>query len=102
DSSMHLLGQLAIILSSLCYAIGGVYSRKALQNRLEPLVTSAGAMIVAATVTGLLTLVSPLWGGAPAVSLIELTPTVLMAIFLLGAVNTFGAYLIFYPLVPVL
>jgi drug/metabolite transporter (DMT)-like permease len=102
DSAMHLLGQLAIVLSSLCYAVGGVYSRKAMQNRLDPLVVSAGAMIVAATVTGLLTLVSPFWGGASAVRLAELTPTVLMAILLLGAVNTFGAYLIFYPLVTVL
>ncbi len=101
-STMHLLGQLAIVLSSLCYAVGGVYGRKAMQNRLDPLVVSAGAMLVAATITGILTGLAPMWGGASAVRLGDLTTTVLVAVLVLGAVNTFGAYLIFYPLVATL
>lgn len=99
---MHLLGQLAIVISSLCYAIGGVYSRKAMQNRLEPIVTAAGAMLVAAVVTGLIAYGAPLWGGVAPVGLTALAPNVLGALLALGLVNTFGAYLIFYSLVATL
>lgn len=102
NSTMHLLGQVAIILSSLCYAIGGAYSRKAMQNRLEPLVTAAGAMTVAAVTTGFIAYLSPLLGGPAPISLGAVTPTVLGAMLALGLVNTFGAYLIFYSLIAVL
>lgn len=99
---MHLLGQVAIVISSLCYAIGGVYSRKAMQNRLEPIVTAAGAMLVAAVTTGLIAYGAPLWGGVAPVDLPSLSPNVLSALLALGLVNTFGAYLIFYSLVATL
>ena len=99
---MHLFGQLAIVLSSLCYAIGGVYGRKAMQNRLEPIVTAAGAMLVASVITGLVTYGSPLWGGAAPVSLTQITPSAFGALLALGLVNTFGAYLIFYSLIATL
>lgn len=99
---MHLLGQLAIVISSLCYAIGGVYGRKAMQNRLEPIVTAAGAMLVAAVITGLIAYGAPLWGGAAPVGVQQLSPRVLGALLALGLVNTFGAYLIFYSLVATL
>jgi drug/metabolite transporter (DMT)-like permease len=102
SSTLHLLGQIAIILSSLCYAVGGAYSRKAMQNRLEPIVTAAGSMIVAATTTGLIAYLAPMLGGAAPVNWGVLTPRVLGAVLALGAVNTFGAYLIFYSLVAVL
>ena len=99
---MHLLGQLAIVISSLCYAIGGVYSRKAMQNRLEPIVTAAGAMLVAAVTTGVIAYSAPIWGGVAPVGLTSLAPNVLGALLALGLVNTFGAYLIFYSLVATL
>src|SRR5262245_23845667 len=35
DSTAHLLGQAAIIGASFCYALGGTYGRKVMQNRLE-------------------------------------------------------------------
>lgn len=99
---MHLFGQLAIVLSSLCYAIGGVYGRKAMQNRLEPIVTAAGAMLVAAVITGLIAYSTPFWGGTTPVSMTQVTPRVLGALLALGLVNTFGAYLIFYSLIATL
>lgn len=102
NMTMHLLGQVAIILSSLCYALGGAYSRKAMQNRLEPIVTAAGAMIVAAITTGLIAYLSPPLGGAAPVSFGTLTPKVLSALLALGLLNTFGAYLIFYSLIATL
>jgi len=102
DSTLHLLGQLAIVVASFCYALGGTYGRKAMQNRLDPLVVSAGAMLVAAIVTGLIAYLGPVVGVTPPVALDQLEPRVLGAILALGLVNTFGAYLIFYPLVAAL
>jgi drug/metabolite transporter (DMT)-like permease len=102
DATMHLLGQLAIIVASFCYALGGTYGRKAMQHRLDPVVVAAGAMTVAALISGIIAWVSPLLGGPPPISLSQLTPSVLGAVLALGLVNTFGAYLIYYPLVSVL
>lgn len=102
NALLHLLGQLAIVGSSLCYAGGGAYSRKAMQNRLEPLVVSAGAMTVAAVITGTIAYLAPLWGGAAPVPWADLTPRVLGAVLVLGVANTFVAYLLFYPLIAVL
>ena len=102
SATLHLLGQLAIIASSLCYAIGGTYARKALQNRLEPIVVSAGAMTVAAITTGLIAYLSPIFGGPAPVSFGQLAPKVLGAVLALGIVNTFGAYLIYYSLLAIL
>jgi drug/metabolite transporter (DMT)-like permease len=73
-----------------------------MQSRLEPLVTAAGAMTVAAITTGIIAYALPFWGGSVPVSLGALTPRVLGAILTLGVLNTFVAYLIFYPLVAVL
>lgn len=102
DPSWHLFGQLAILAASFCYATGGVFGRKVMQNRLEPIVTAAGAMTVAAITTGIIAHAIPsLAGGAP-VALDQLTPRVLGSVLILGFFNTFGAYLIFYSLVATL
>jgi len=101
-STMHLLGQLAIVGASLCYAMGNTYGRKAMQNRLEPIVTAGGAMTVAAIVTGVITFGAPLWGGAPPLPLATLSPRVLGATVTLGLLNTFVAYLIYYSLIAAL
>jgi drug/metabolite transporter (DMT)-like permease len=102
DSTLYLLGQLAIVAASLCYAIGGTFSRKTIQNRLEPIVVAAGAMTVAAITTGIITYASPAVGGPPPVDLLKLEPSGLGAILVLGLINTFVAYLIFYSLVAAL
>jgi drug/metabolite transporter (DMT)-like permease len=102
DSTMHLLGQVAVIGASFCYALGGTYGRKAMQQRLDPVVVAAGAMAVAAVVSGLIAYIAPALGGSEPIGLGQLTPNVLGAVLALGLVNTFGAYLIFYPLVSVL
>lgn len=97
-----LLGQMAIVVASFCYALGGTYSRKAIQNRLEPIAVAAGSMTVAAIITGAIAYLSPAFGGPAPANLAALRPDVLGAVLALGLVNTFGAYLIFYPLVAVL
>jgi drug/metabolite transporter (DMT)-like permease len=102
DATLHVLGQLAIVVASFCYALGGVYSRKAIQRRLEPIVAAAGAMTVTALMTGVLTYAVPLVGGAAPVALAALTPHVLGAILTLGVLNTFVAYLIFYATIETL
>jgi drug/metabolite transporter (DMT)-like permease len=102
DSTLHLLGQLAVVGAAFCYALGGTYSRSAMQNRLEPIVVSAGSMTVAAILSGAIAYAAPLLGGQQPVDLAQLKPDVLGAILALGLVNTFGAYLIFYSLVSAL
>ena len=102
DATLHLLGQVAIMVASLCYALGGAYSRKAMQQRMEPIVVSTGAMTVAAVTTGIIAYAAPLVGGAAPVNFGQLEPRVLGAILALGLVNTFVAYLIFYSLVAAL
>lgn len=82
---LHLLGQLAIIAASFCYALGGVYSRKAIQRRLEPIVAAAGAMTVTAVTSGVVAYAAPLVGWAAPVALDQLTSRVLVAILTLGA-----------------
>jgi drug/metabolite transporter (DMT)-like permease len=102
DPIWHLLGQAAILGSSLCYALGGVYSRKAMQSRLDPIVVAAGAMTVAAIVTGIIAYWVPPLAGAPPVAIGQLEPGVLGAVLTLGFFNTFGAYLIFYSILAAL
>lgn len=102
DPTLHLLGQLAIIAASFCYAVGGTYSRKAIQNRLEPIVAAAGAMTVTAIISGILTYAAPYLGGPAPFPLDQLTPRVLGATIALGLINTFFAYIIFYALIPAL
>lgn len=102
SSTTHLLGQLAIVGASCCYALGNTYGRKVMQNRLEPIVTAGGAMTVAAIVTGFITFVGPLWGAPTPLMLGELTPRVLGATITLGLLNTFVAYLIYYSLIAAL
>ncbi len=102
DATLHLLGQLAIVGASFCYALGGTYSRKAIQNRLEPIIAAAGAMTVTAIISGILTYAAPFLGGPAPTPLDTLTPRVVGAMLALGLVNTFFAYLIFYSLVSTL
>jgi drug/metabolite transporter (DMT)-like permease len=97
-----LAGQLAVVVASVCYAFGGVYTRKVISQRIEPVVAAAGAMITAAVVTGVLMLIAPSLGGRPVVLPGEMQSNVLLAVVTLGVVNTFLAYLLFYPTLKVL
>jgi drug/metabolite transporter (DMT)-like permease len=89
-------GAMAVVLASLFYAIFSVYSRRVIQNRFEPLVVSSGAMTFAAISSGILMVIAPLLGGQPAAPLDTVSSDVLISIVLLGLVNTFVAYLIYY------
>jgi drug/metabolite transporter (DMT)-like permease len=102
DPAGHLIGQLAIVAASFCYAVGSNYSRKAIQNRLDPIIVAAGAMAVTATLSGAIAYALPLVGGPAPTAWGELTPRVAGAMLALGIVNTFVAYLIFYSIVVTL
>lgn len=102
DAGHHLLGQLAIVAAAFCYAVGGVYSRKAIQQRLSPIVVAAGTMTVTAVITGILAYLAPLAGGAAPAALLSLAPRVAFAAVTLGVLNTFLAYLIFYSIIATL
>jgi drug/metabolite transporter (DMT)-like permease len=102
DPASHLLGQLAIVVACFCYALGSNYSRKAIQNRVDPIVLSAGAMLVTAIISGAICYALPLVGGSAPAPWASLTPRVAGAMLALGLLNTFVAYLIFYSIVGTL
>jgi drug/metabolite transporter (DMT)-like permease len=91
-----LAGQLAIVVAALFYAAFGVYSRKTMNNRYEPMVVAAGSMVAAATGSGILMVLAPSFGGQSPVALNALGNDALWALLLLGFFNTFIAYILFY------
>lgn len=99
-------GQLAIVIASLFYGLGGTYGRKVMQRGIEPIITAAGAMLTSAIVTGVIVFVPALFNGLnpavegaaqPALFAIS-SPDVLLAAVVLGLLNTFIAYIIFYSI----
>ncbi len=99
DPRLYLGGQLAMVAAAFCYAVGGTYSRRAMQRRLHPTVAAAGSMTVTAVITGAAMLGSQLAGGEAPVSLADMRQSVLLAVITLGLLNTFVAYLIFYSVI---
>jgi drug/metabolite transporter (DMT)-like permease len=100
--AVDLWGQLAIVGASLCYAVGGIYSRKAMQVRIEPLAVSAGSMTVAAIASGLIVYIAPFFGGQSPVALSALSGMAISALLILGLLHTFLAYAVFYAVIVVL
>jgi drug/metabolite transporter (DMT)-like permease len=94
-----LLGQLAIVGASFFYASFTTYSRKVVGNSVEPMVIAAFAMMTAAFVELALILVSPLLGYEVPPVPADLTANVLFSVLLLGFLNTFFAYMLFYYIV---
>ena len=92
----ELTGALAVVLASLFYATFTIYSRKQINARYEPIIVAAGAMTFAAISSGLLMILAPYFNGEPATMLVDVSSDVLIAIGLLGVVNTFVAYLMYY------
>ncbi len=96
-----LIGQLAIIGTSLCYALSITYSRKVIKQDVEPVVVAAIAMMSAVITETLLILVTiPL--GVPITVSADLPTGSLLAVVALGFFNTFVVYLMFYDVVKTL
>jgi drug/metabolite transporter (DMT)-like permease len=114
-----ILGHLAIVLASLCYAIFTAQGRKVIQGNVQPIIVAFSSMMVASAVTLLPALTSPtrfaplktvapgvndfvlhILAGQPGFTPLNIISTrVVVAILLLGVVNTFVAYLFFYFIV---
>ena len=83
-------GQLAVLVAALCYAGATVYMRRNLRH-LKPMVVSGGALLTASVATLSAAL---LIDGAPVLGDISAQSGV--AVLVLGLLNTYVAYLIFY------
>ena len=114
-----LLGHLAIVLASLCYATFTAKGRKLIQAKVEPIVVAFATMAVASLVTLLPAIFSParsmmltlaipdlgayithIFASQPGITPLNIISLkVLVSVLLLGFLNTFVAYLFFYFIV---
>lgn len=92
-------GMLAVVAASSFYATFIVYSKKVIQGKIEPMVIAAGSFIASAASAFVLLLLEPAFGGRAPVMLNTLTTDSLLALFMLGFLNTFIAYMFFYYIV---
>jgi drug/metabolite transporter (DMT)-like permease len=91
--SGSLSGIIACLLAGFCYAVSYVYARRFLTGRgLTPLVLAAGQLTVGALLLAVLT---PLI----ATEHVQLTPTVIAAVVILGSLSTGAAYILNYRLI---
>ncbi len=87
----RLLGELAVVGASLCYAIGNTYARRTLRSA-RPLVLSVGQVGWAVILVGALAVIVDGGVTLPAV------PEAAFSVVWLGAVGTGFAYLVFFRL----
>jgi drug/metabolite transporter (DMT)-like permease len=92
SDAASLLGHLAIVLASLCYATFTAMSRKVIQGEVEPIAVAFVTMVVASMSTAPFAFFSEA-GFTP---LASLSPGVLIALLILGLLNTFVAFLLYY------
>lgn len=95
-----LSGEIAILVASLCYGIGTNFSRKMLKERApDTIVVAAVTMTGASLITLVLMFALPLLGDRAPVAYTSLSSDVLQIALVLGFVNTFVAYLMFYTVI---
>lgn len=94
-----LLGILGMVLASTFYASFIVYSRKVIKRDIEPIVVASGTFIPATFFSALFLILEPLLGGRAFVPFSQLPTDTILAVFGLGFVNTFIAYLFFYYII---
>jgi drug/metabolite transporter (DMT)-like permease len=84
------------------YGFGGTYGRGVLKQLGNPILVSAGAMTTAAVMSGILMVIAPAIGMEAMTPFSELSGDPLVALLLLGVLNTFVAYLMYYWVVGAL
>ncbi len=95
-----LMGQMAIVVASLSYACFTALSRKVLASgTVVPVVLAAITMMAATFFEAAIVLVGGISGAMPLQTPADLTVEILTAVLVLGFVNTFIAYLMFYEIV---
>jgi drug/metabolite transporter (DMT)-like permease len=95
-------GVLAMIVASICYALGGTFARKWSRPSLDPIVIATGAMTIAAIATGIITYIGPYFGGFVPTPFTKMSADVWQSALILGVLNTLLAYTVFYSVLKVL
>ncbi|MEO8668369.1 MAG: DMT family transporter, partial [Bauldia sp.] len=91
EASSHLLAELACLAAASCYAMSAIYARRFARIGSPPLVTATGQILIAALIlTPLALVIDRPW------TLAMPGPAPLGAVFGIGALSTFVAYLIYY------
>lgn len=93
ESSGGTLGKLAVVLASLSYAVGLVYTRSKASGRAAPLSLSAGQLIVSSVMVAPLAAVDVVWH-PPSFGFGSITSSLA-----LGALGTGVAYVLFFRLI---
>lgn len=86
-------GQLAVLAAAGCYGFSAVYIRRTLRH-VQPMVVAGGSLGFGT----LIMLVATLIFVNPLPNPLALSPDVVLAVLVIGVLNTFVAYLIFYYL----
>ncbi|GAB4529282.1 MAG: DMT family transporter [Anaerolineae bacterium] len=94
-----LLGQMGMVAASFFYAMFITYSRIVIKRDIAPIVIASANFIPAAIASAVLVVLEPLFGGRAFVPFTDLPSGALWAIFGLGFLNTFIAYMFFYFIV---
>ena len=89
-------GQAAILLAALFYAFSDSYAYRLSLRWDNWQMVAAGSMMFAAITSGVVMLLSPALGGPPLTPLDEIPADALLAILMLGVVNTFLNYMVYY------
>jgi drug/metabolite transporter (DMT)-like permease len=93
-------GEIAILVASFFYGIGSNFSRKMLKDRgIDTVVVATVSMTAAAVGTFMMMLALPLIGESAPVSYASLSGEVILWTLVLGFVNTYIAYLMFYTVI---
>jgi drug/metabolite transporter (DMT)-like permease len=91
-----LIGQLAVIVASVCYGGSAVYIRRNLRD-VDPLVVPWATLLVGASVVVALALIIV----RPLPNIAALEPKVTLSVITLGVINTFVAYAFFFTLIQI-
>ncbi|MEP7286737.1 MAG: DMT family transporter [Chloroflexota bacterium] len=89
-----IIGQLAVIVASVCYGGSAVFIRRSLR-KIDPLVVPWATLLFGASVVVVLALVTV----HPLPILTALEPKVILSVITLGVINTFVAYAFFFTLI---
>lgn len=100
-ATSSLAGQMAIVGASLSYAIFTALSRHLIKQNISPIVISGMAMMSATLVQGVLIGITTATGGMPATIPADIAILPFMSLIVLGFLNTFIAYMMFYEIVRV-
>jgi drug/metabolite transporter (DMT)-like permease len=90
-------GQLAILAAAVFYGFSAVFLRRNLRH-VDSMVTAGGTLTVGAISMLILTPIIAALSGTPLPNLTQVSSTALISVIVLGVLNTFIAYILFFTL----